>query len=123
MLIKTQPDKSKPIYLAALLSGPMFIGLGPTETPSDEQAAKMGLPVLWVEFGTWQDMDRRSHNLCDNPRPVVTQSPVVRAQAPGNAYGGNPSLTAPQEPSSQRPPSNTTISATASPPNSPSSAK
>lgn len=74
MLIKTQPDKTKPVVLTALLSGPMFIGLGPTETPSDEQAQKMGLPVLWVELGTWQDMDRRSHNLCDRPLHVVTRT-------------------------------------------------
>jgi D-alanyl-D-alanine carboxypeptidase len=105
MLIKTQPDKSKPGTLTALLSGPMFIGLGPTESPSDEQAAKMGLPVLWVEYGTWQDMDRRSHNLCDNPRPVVTQAQVVRSANRINFAPEPPS--AAQEPSSQRPPSAT----------------
>lgn len=117
MLIKTQPDKSKPGTLTALLSGPMFIGLGPTETPSDEQAAKMGLPVLWVEFSTWQDMDRRSHNLCDNPRPVVTQSPVVRAQS----MPPYPATTNAQEPSSQRPPSSThALNEAPSSPNSPS---
>lgn len=102
MLIKTQPDKTKPVVLTALLSGPMFIGLGPTETPSDEQARQMGLPIMWVELATWQDMDRRSHNLCDRPMQVVTQSPVVRAPM---VTGNNP------------------VNVVASSPNSPSSAK
>lgn len=89
MLIKTQPDKTKPVTLAALLSGPMFVGLGPTETPSDEQARQMGMPVLWVEYGTWQDLDRRSHALCDRPAQVAVQnwptpaaSPVVNVNRP-----------------------------------------
>jgi hypothetical protein len=70
MFVKTQPDKTKPAVLTALLSGPMFVGLGPTETPSDQQIREMGATVLWVEYGTWQEFDRRSHALCDNPRPV-----------------------------------------------------
>jgi hypothetical protein len=74
MIIKTQPDKTKPGTLAALLSGPMFVGLGPTETPSDEQARAAGIPVMWVEYGTWQDLDRRSHNLCDRPAQVAVQN-------------------------------------------------
>jgi hypothetical protein len=83
MLIKTQPDKTKPVVLTALLSGPMFIGLGPTETPSDEQAKQMGLPVLWVEYGTWRDIDARSHALCDTPRPVAVQNwPASTSSAP-----------------------------------------
>ena len=83
MLIKTQPDKSKPVVLTALLSGPMFVGLGPTETPSDEQARQMGLPVLWVEYGTWQDMDARSHALCDRPMQVVmAPQPTVNVNRP-----------------------------------------
>jgi hypothetical protein len=61
MLIKSQPDKSKPEYVAGLLSGFNFVGLGRTETPTDEQAKEMGLPVLWVEYGTYQEFDRRSH--------------------------------------------------------------
>jgi len=87
MLIKSQPDKSKPIYVAALLSGPMFVGLGPTETPTDEQAQKMGLPVLWVEYGTWQDLDRRSHALCDRPMQVVMppQDPAPPVPTPSPA--------------------------------------
>ena len=93
MFIKTQPDKTKPGILTALLSGPMFVALGASETPSDEQLARMGVPVLWVEFGTWQEFDRRSHALCDRPMQV---------QVLGNdiSYSGPP-----QEPSSQRPPS------------------
>lgn len=82
MLIKTQPDKTKPGTMAALLSGPMFVGLGPTETPSDEQAVKMGIPVLWVEYATWQDLDRRSHALCDRPLQVETVSPQAQVSSP-----------------------------------------
>lgn len=82
MIIKTQPDKTKPGTLAALLSGPMFVGLGPTETPSDEQARAAGIPVMWVEFGTWQDLDRRSHALCDRPMPVQWNGPAPSSPNP-----------------------------------------
>jgi hypothetical protein len=81
VFIKTQPDKSKPVVLTALLSGPMFVALGPTETPSDQQIREMGSAVLWVEYGTWQEFDRRSHALCDNPRPVQ----VVASDTPGQS--------------------------------------
>jgi hypothetical protein len=60
-LIKSQPDKTKPEFVAALLSGFNFVGLGRTETPTDEQARQMGMPVVWVEYGTYQEFDRRSH--------------------------------------------------------------
>jgi hypothetical protein len=63
VIIKSQPDKSKPNYVAAILTGFNFVGLGPTETPTDEQCRQMGLPVLWVEYGTYQEFDRRSHVL------------------------------------------------------------
>lgn len=76
MLIRSQPDKSKPDVVTGLLSGFNFVGLGRTETPSDEQAAKMGLPVLWVEYGTWQEYDRRSHvMLGDIPAPNPSGPP------------------------------------------------
>jgi hypothetical protein len=99
MIIKTQPDKTKPGTLAALLSGPMFVGLGPTETPSDEQARAMGLPVLWVEYGTWQDLDRRSHALCDNPRPVAVQN----WSAPDSAPTARPDVVTSSAPKSPSP--------------------
>ena len=80
MLIKTQPDKTKPVVLTALLQGPFFIGLGALETPSDEQARAMGMPIMWVEYGTWQDLDRRSRIICENPRGVnVTNMPTQNA--------------------------------------------
>jgi hypothetical protein len=60
-LIKSQPDKTKPEYVSAILSGFNFVGLGRTETPTDEQARQMGVPVFWVEYGTYQEFDRRSH--------------------------------------------------------------
>lgn len=119
MLIKSQPDKSKPIYVTGLLSGPMFVGLGPTETPSDEQARDAGIPVLWVEYGTWQEFDRRSHNLCDNPRPVMTQSPVVRAQ-PAPTYPTMTSGPATQNTTLIGPPASAMRAPSESSPNSPS---
>jgi hypothetical protein len=77
MLIKSQPDKSKPEYVAALLTGFNFVGLGRTETPTDEQAAQMGLPVLWVEYGTYQEFDRRSHvMLGDRPSDAPMRPPA-----------------------------------------------
>lgn len=76
VFIKTQPDKTKPGILTALLSGPMFVALGQSETPTDEQLARMGVPVLWVEHGTWQEFDRRSHALCDRPMPVSWNGPA-----------------------------------------------
>lgn len=88
MFIKTQPDKTKPGILTALLSGPMFVALGQSETPTDEQLARMGVPVLWVEYGTWQEFDRRSHALCDRPvnvnwiGPAPDQPRQVATNAP-----------------------------------------
>jgi hypothetical protein len=85
LIIKSQPDKSKPEYVAALLTGFNFVGLGRTETPTDQQAKEMGLPVLWVEYGTYQEFDRRSHvmlgdgpprvNKIDTPSPTPASSP------------------------------------------------
>lgn len=84
VFIKTQPDKTKPGILTALLSGPMFVALGQSETPTDEQLARMGVPVLWVEHGTWQEFDRRSHALCDRPMPVQWNGsvPTVQSSSP-----------------------------------------
>lgn len=101
MLIKTQPDKTKPGTLAALLSGPMFVGLGPTETPTDEQARSMGMVVLWVEYVTWQELDRRSRALCESPRSVVTSSafraPDKTVAAPAHALSSPNSPSPPQK--------------------------
>ena len=73
MIIKAQPDKSKPEYVAALLTGFNFVGLGRTETPSDQQAKDMGLPVLWVEYATYQEFDRRSHVMLGDGAPRVNR--------------------------------------------------
>jgi hypothetical protein len=54
----------------------MFVGLGPTEAPSDQQIRDMGATVLWVEYGTWQELDRRSHILCDDARLVEIAQPA-----------------------------------------------
>lgn len=92
MFIRTQPDKTKPGTLTALLSGPMFVALGASETPSDEQLARMGVPVLWVEYGTWQEFDRRSHALCDRPMNVnwIGGPPPEPTRAPNPSSSPNP---------------------------------
>lgn len=72
MYIKCQPDPKHPdVIWTAILSGPMFIGLGAGEAKSADGEIKRGAIVQWVERGTWEALDRRSHNLCDNPRPVT----------------------------------------------------
>jgi hypothetical protein len=65
----------------ALLSGPIFVGLGsPGERKAADDAIKAGAAVQWVEAWTWNELDKRSHALCDNPRPVaVTNSSTGRS--------------------------------------------
>lgn len=70
MYIKCQPDPKKPVWVA-LLSGPMFVGLGGGELASAESEIQRGAGVQWVTEATWRELDRRSHALCDNPRPVT----------------------------------------------------
>lgn len=78
MLIKSQPDKSKPeVIAAAILTGFNFVGLGRTEMPSDEQAKNAGIPVMWVEWGTFQEFDRRSHVMLGDIPP---QQPAPAAK-------------------------------------------
>lgn len=75
MYIKCQPA-GQPVRVA-ILSGPMFVGLGsPGELKSAEDAIAKGAPVQWVEPVTWMDFDRRSHAICANPRPVVAVQSV-----------------------------------------------
>lgn len=78
MLIKSQPDKTQPHYVAALLTGFNFVGLGRTETPTDEQAKELGIPVLWVEYATYQEFDRRSHVMLGDQSPNPTTPPALR---------------------------------------------
>ncbi len=48
----------------AILTGPFFVGLGTAgELASAEQAIARGATVQWVEEGTWDDLDARSHAL------------------------------------------------------------
>lgn len=75
MLIRSQPDKSRPDIVTAVLSGFNFVGLGRAESPSDEQARAAGLPVLWVEWGTWQELDRRSHVMLGDDRKAAAPNP------------------------------------------------
>jgi len=82
VIIKSQPDKTKPDTVAAILTGFNFVGLGRSETPTDEQAARMGLPVLWVEYGTYQEFDRRSHLMLGDGPPRAQQ---LGASIPANS--------------------------------------
>lgn len=75
MLIRSQPDKSRPDVMTGVLTGFNFVALGRTETPSDEEAKRQGLPVIWVEWGTWQEFDRRSHVMLGDDRKVATPHP------------------------------------------------
>lgn len=74
MYIKCQPDPKGPVWVA-LLSGPIFVGLGATEIQSAESEIARGAAVQWVGRATWDELDRRSHALCDLPRPVTITAP------------------------------------------------
>lgn len=81
MYIKCQPNPNGPILLA-LLHGPFFIGLGsPGEQHSADEEIKAGAPLQWVELGTWQELDRRSHAICDAPRTVAVVRDDTRSSA------------------------------------------
>lgn len=55
----------------AILSGPIFVGLGTTgELSSADAAIAKGAPVQWVEEWTWDDLDRRSKALYNTGLPV-----------------------------------------------------
>lgn len=68
--IKCQPDPKGPV-LTAIWSGPIFVGLGAGEVTSADAEIAKGARCQWVGKPTWDELDRRSHALCDNPRPVV----------------------------------------------------
>jgi hypothetical protein len=68
-IISQLTPSGPPAY--ALLTGPMFVGLGSDGEIADaKRAISAGAPYQWVERFTWQELDKRSHALCDNPRPV-----------------------------------------------------
>lgn len=70
MYIKCKPDPGKP-DMVAILSGPFFVQIAsPGEVKDAERAMAAGAPWQWVEPATWLEFDRRSHAICDNPRPV-----------------------------------------------------
>lgn len=55
----------------AILSGPIFVGLGSAgELNSADAAIAKGAPVQWVEPHTWDDFDRRSKALYNAGLPV-----------------------------------------------------
>lgn len=75
MYIKCKPDPTKPEW-TAILTGSMFVGLaskGELDSANAEIAA--GARCQWVELATWNEFDKRSHALCDNPRPVAVTNP------------------------------------------------
>ena len=66
----------------ALLSGPMFVGLGSAGEVADaKRAISAGAPYQWVERFTWNELDKRSHALCDSPRPVAVINPAASGSA------------------------------------------
>lgn len=70
MYILAQMNPSGPPAIA-ILSGPMFVGLGTDGEAKDaRRAMDAGAPFQWVERGTWLELDSRSHRLCDSPRQV-----------------------------------------------------
>lgn len=72
--IRCQLNPSGPESIA-ILTGAMFVGLGsPREIQDAQRAMAAGAPSQWVERLTWQELDKRSHALCDNPRPVAVNS-------------------------------------------------
>jgi hypothetical protein len=79
MYIRCQLNPSGPESIA-LLTGAMFVGLGsPKEIEDARRAMDAGAPFQWVERFTWQEFDKRSHALCDNPRPVLPSLPQPAA--------------------------------------------
>lgn len=71
MYIKCELDGPKKGNIGtAILSGPMFVGLTPDEAKSADANIAKGAVEQWVNRATWDELDRRSHQLCDNPRPV-----------------------------------------------------
>jgi hypothetical protein len=79
MYIRCQLNPSGPESIA-LLTGAMFVGLGSAKEIEDaRRAMDAGAPFQWVERFTWQEFDRRSHALCDNPRPVLATLPSPSA--------------------------------------------
>jgi hypothetical protein len=76
MYIKCQLRPAPAPAAVAILSGPIFVGLGsPGEMKSADEQIARGAVVQWVEAWTWNELDKRSHALCDNPRPVIATAP------------------------------------------------
>lgn len=77
MYIKCRPDPRGPVW-TAILSGPFFVQLATAgELKSVEEAIAKGAIAQWVEKVTWDDLDRRSHNVCAAAPPViVTDAPA-----------------------------------------------
>jgi hypothetical protein len=70
MYIKFQARKQDPVS-TAILSGGMFVALADAgEIASADAAIGKGAIVQWVTKPTWDDLDRRSHSLCDSPKRV-----------------------------------------------------
>lgn len=64
MYIRTGGGDSGRPYRCAILSGPIFVGIGsPGEMKDAERAMAAGAPYQWVEEHTWNDFDRRSKML------------------------------------------------------------
>jgi len=68
-------DGTNPARIA-LLSGSLFVGLGTVGEKNDALGnIQKGALRQWVEDATWDALDRQSHRVHDNPRPVVIVPP------------------------------------------------
>lgn len=54
----------------AILSGSIFAGLSGGSVTCADENIKKGALVQWVNPEEWADLDRKSHAVHDNPRPV-----------------------------------------------------
>lgn len=78
MYIKCDLD-GKGMIGTAILSGSIFAGLSGGSVASVDENIKKGALVTWVSPDEWADLDRKSHALHDNPRPVRIVADDTRA--------------------------------------------
>jgi hypothetical protein len=80
LFIRCQPDANTTWW--AVLDAPFFVGIAtPSEIASAQAAVAAGARVLDVAPATWTEFDRRSHAVCDNPRPVTQYTPPAAPSA------------------------------------------
>ncbi|GJF06611.1 N-acetylmuramoyl-L-alanine amidase [Pseudonocardia sp. D17] len=78
MYIKCDLD-GKGTIGTAIWSGSIFAGLTGGSVASADDNISKGALVQWVSRDEWADLDRKSHALCDNPRPVTIVEPKAQS--------------------------------------------